>query len=160
MTPDDLAAIRARAEAATYYGGEMQERAEDALALLAEVERLTRENGRWRTAAADVLDAHDCGEAFDRAAREATRLREEVEGYRAAICFETTCTNCAHMINRAAGLEAERDALAAKVARVAFLAHQVEEVPVHAGGGNLVTRRRMLPEDALNAALADPKDET
>jgi len=45
-TPD-LDAIRARVEAATYLGGETQEVADDALALLAEVARLRRELGSF-----------------------------------------------------------------------------------------------------------------
>ncbi|MPV50096.1 hypothetical protein GCG21_08765 [Pseudactinotalea sp. HY160] len=73
----DLAAIRARAEAATSSGGDLQELAEDTLALLAEVER----------------------------------MREEAELYRTAICFETTCTNCARLLDRMVGLDEEVDRL-------------------------------------------------
>ena len=77
MTPDDLAAIRKRAEAAAEHVGRLCTKEAhwqmsvpprdddsdlmlmavldtDVPALLAEVERLTRENERYRTAAADV----------------------------------------------------------------------------------------------------------
>lgn len=43
------------------------------------------------------------------AAAEVLRLRAEVAGYRAAICFETTCVGCARMLDQLARLEADRD---------------------------------------------------
>lgn len=41
--------------------------------------------------------------------KEVRNLQSEVAGYRAAICFETTCVGCAGMLDQLAGLEADRD---------------------------------------------------
>ena len=40
---------------------------------------------------------------------EVRQLRTEVAGYRSAICFETTCTGCAGLLDQLAQLEADRD---------------------------------------------------
>ena len=45
---------------------------------------------------------------------EVDRIRAEVAGYRSAICFETTCTNCAGMLDQLAQDEAEADRLRAE----------------------------------------------
>ena len=37
------------------------------------------------------------------------KLRAEVAGYRSAICFETTCTGCAGLLDQMVQLEAERN---------------------------------------------------
>lgn len=42
-----------------------------------------------------------------------------------------------------------------KVARVEALRDEAQLVPIHAGGGNLVNRVRMVSADELTAALAD-----
>ncbi|MPV50101.1 hypothetical protein GCG21_08790 [Pseudactinotalea sp. HY160] len=99
MKPDELSAIRDRFQAGN------RDMAPDVLPLLTEIGRLTRENERWRTAATDVLDAHDCGEAFNRALREVHRLREQVDHERAAT----------------SALAAQRDDLVEKIVQVTRL---------------------------------------
>lgn len=122
MTRLDLAAIRARAEAATYYGGDEQERAEDTLALLAE----------------------------------ARRLQEEVESYRAAICFETTCTNCAHMLDRMAGLDAEVERLNARLASEVVVFS--EYAPAHLARRTDEYRKRTHSAEAEMVRLRAERD--
>lgn len=43
------------------------------------------------------------------AAAEVLRLQAEVASYRSAICFETTCTGCAGLLDQLVQLQAERD---------------------------------------------------
>lgn len=69
---------------------------------------------------------------------EVQRLRAEASGYRSAICFETTCTNCAGMVDRMAGAEADLErsrsecaALTAKAEAAAAVGERVEGALAH-----------------------------
>lgn len=46
------------------------------------------------------------GDVIDRLTNENAELKAENESYKAAICFETTCTNCASMLDQLAEMEA------------------------------------------------------
>jgi len=114
---------------------------------------------------------------FVEAAREDVPwLIERVQELSGAICWDTTCLNCASLLDsnydqyvRAEIAEAERDALAAQVARVESLAGQWERLAATAINPNsrewlqacAATLRECLSGwQKMHAALADSEADT
>lgn len=79
------------------------------------------ESIRERTAHAvsiDEMDESDADNVYELLA-EVDRLRSEVSGYRSAICFETTCTGCAGMLDQLAQADSTIDQLRAALTTLA-----------------------------------------
>lgn len=71
-------------------------------------------------------DPIECSHEAARGQAEAERdqLKGQLAAYETAICFETTCTNCARTLDNMTRAEAERDQHAATIARVRALHSQ------------------------------------
>lgn len=82
MSAKERAAIKARAEAATYVGGDIQELAEDTLALLDALDDMERDRDRAKKYARNGWEQHDKQwlRAEDARAKLAA-LRTEIEEY-------------------------------------------------------------------------------
>lgn len=77
-----------------------------------------------------------------------------IRDYETAICFETTCTNCAAMLNTMAAGEAERDQLKATIDHIRALHHLTEWVSL----SNVCARHhwfRQVEPNPENIAVAD-----